>query len=454
MKNKVLLGMVVLFVFSGLVGLLHSAAGENRGIGGTGLAHGSASPQKWAIIIGVGDYEDPGISDLPNAVNDAQALEQTLLSLAEGFPRENVTVLTDTQESARLPRRSNLIRFLTGRLRLAGIEDTVLVYFAGHGTTAGDALYLLPSDAALVDVSQTGPAFAEVERLLDECRARKKVLILDACHSATGRGDDVQTRVAIAELERASQGKVVLASCGERERSHEMPKTGHGAFTFFLLEGLKGKADSNGDGHITATELSLYTWDATRRWASQQGLTQTPWRQGQVAGDIVLAKAHAGGFLGPTPPTPNGPMRPQDDSGTAETDTKRFEKLQGGVILDRRTGLQWLVGPEKVKYGKAEEWVTNSNVDGGAWRMPSHAEVLSLYDPKAGPRNRDPLFASNSVIWTGDVHRQRTTFVSSDRRVVFVFYTERFYPTLQLKAGTAYGMLRSEKFGVYAVRSN
>ena len=260
-------------------------------------AHGGAAqqapPQRWAIVIGINDYEDKGLEDLSEAVHDAQAVHDVLIGLPEGFPEENMTLLIDGNEKA--PTRSNLIRYLTSSLRLPGTNDTILLYFAGHGMTKDGALYLLPSDAASINIEQTGLAFAEVQRLLDECKAKKKVMILDACHSGTGRSNDTMDEDFARELERASSGKVLLASCTANERSYEMPKTGHGAFTYFLLEGLKGAADKDDNGFITATELSIYTFEKTRRWAKEEGLSQTPMRRAEVSGEITLGRYRVAG---------------------------------------------------------------------------------------------------------------------------------------------------------------
>ncbi|MBN2311947.1 MAG: caspase family protein, partial [Candidatus Hydrogenedentes bacterium] len=181
------------------------------------------APQKWALVVGVGDYQDAGISDLPKAVNDARAITQMLIAMPDGFPERNVLLLADTEGEARAPTRANMMRFLTSRLALVAEEDTVLVYFAGHGTTDGGALYLLPSDASLSNVAFTGFPFAQLEKVLEDTPARKKILILDACHSGTGRATETMSDHAIAELERASEGMVTLASCSGEELSHEMP---------------------------------------------------------------------------------------------------------------------------------------------------------------------------------------------------------------------------------------
>ena len=102
------------------------AAGQERGIAGVSSNPGDLGPQKWALIFGAGDYLDPSLSDLPNAVNDARAIRDMLVSAPGGFLRENVLLLADGEEDSRLPTRANLMRFLRSRLALVGPEDTIL----------------------------------------------------------------------------------------------------------------------------------------------------------------------------------------------------------------------------------------------------------------------------------------------------------------------------------------
>jgi len=83
---------------------------------------------------------------------------------------------------------------------------------------------------------------------------------------------------------------LVLASCGPDEVSHEMPEMGHGAFTYFLLDGLEGHADGNADGVLTASEVAAHVWDKTSTWALQKGFVQNPWRGGFQTGEFVLAR--------------------------------------------------------------------------------------------------------------------------------------------------------------------
>jgi len=79
----------------------------------------------------------------------------------------------------------------------------------------------------------------------------------------------------------------------------------------------------------------------------------------------------------------------------------RFMASSDGVITDSLTGLQWIVGPDrKMNYPEAEQWVSDCNVAGGGWRMPTRLELSTLYRKRATWRNMDPAFKTTGVyVW-------------------------------------------------------
>ena len=270
---------------------------------GVGKAVGDSPATKYAIIIGINRYEDQGIGDLSYAVSDARAVYAALTGAPDGFDPSHTVLLADDVPDAR-PTRANILRFLSARLMQVGENDTVLVYFAGHGTTvkkegsgkqkAEGRLYLLPCDAALSPLEETAVAYASVKGMLEASAARRKVLILDACHSGAGRALNRFSADIKKELESSGEGTFILASCGGEELSQERPELGHGAFTYFLLEGLQGGADADADGAIGVLELGEYTSRKTRDWAAFLGMVQTPWQILNFTDDIVLARPYAG----------------------------------------------------------------------------------------------------------------------------------------------------------------
>jgi hypothetical protein len=90
----------------------------------------------YAVVIGVGRYESPSIPSLRYSVADAEAMYAVLLG-SGGFKKENVVLLTDRSE--RKPTLRN-IKYALGTFlaRAAARDDTVVVYFAGHGAPEVD----------------------------------------------------------------------------------------------------------------------------------------------------------------------------------------------------------------------------------------------------------------------------------------------------------------------------
>ena len=80
----------------------------------------------------------------------------------------------------------------------------------------------------------------------------------------------------------------------------------------------------------------------------------------------------------------------------------RYTVSEDGVITDRRTNLQWFVGPDKVmNHYQAVVWVKELDVAGGGWRLPTIKEIQTIYDKGAGKRNLDPVFETTGWwIWS------------------------------------------------------
>jgi iron(II)-dependent oxidoreductase len=74
----------------------------------------------------------------------------------------------------------------------------------------------------------------------------------------------------------------------ENEVSYEYKEKKQGVFTYFLVEGLQGKADQDGNGYVTVDESYIYVYQQVRGWASERKYNQTPHRETRAAGEIVL----------------------------------------------------------------------------------------------------------------------------------------------------------------------
>jgi hypothetical protein len=89
--------------------------------------------KKWAIVIGVNDYLDPGIPKLNYCVADARILADQLTKSC-GYDPDRLLLITDDQSKKHLlPLARNLRDQTRDWLKQTSAGDTVLVYFSGHG---------------------------------------------------------------------------------------------------------------------------------------------------------------------------------------------------------------------------------------------------------------------------------------------------------------------------------
>ena len=121
----------------------------------------------------------------------------------------------------------------------------------------------------------------------------KKLILVDTCHSEGVGGKKTKTRAVdsdrfVKELQDANA--VIFTSSRGRELSQEDDKWGHGAFTYALIEGLKGKADLIKDGKISMKELDAYVSETVPQLThgAQHPITNTP--EGYVNFPVALVK--------------------------------------------------------------------------------------------------------------------------------------------------------------------
>lgn len=254
--------------------------------------------QQWAVLVGINDYAE--FEDLDFCKNDAVALAAKLVEM--GFPKENVSVLTDGASDAKdLPTRANIQTRIRNVLRVADEGDLVLVSFNGHGISAGGKTYLCPTGARRADPNDTMIPLLDVYASLSGSKASYKLLWVDACREDVLPGGRRSARASAelrdgfvaAALRDAPRGIATLCSCAEDQFSWEDPSLGHGVFTHYLLEGLSGIADAeergNRDNRVSIMELYNYASIKTRRWVlSEKDGVQTPELMLRATGDFDI----------------------------------------------------------------------------------------------------------------------------------------------------------------------
>lgn len=239
---------------------------------------------KYALIIGNTEYTDPGLVQLTAPGRDAEDFARVLQDKEIGaFDKVNVLIndLKHVVEEA-----------IDDFFNYKKPDDLLVLYFSGHGVRdEAGALYLAVKNTTRTKLRATGIKSDFIREVMDLSRSKRQVLILDCCYSgAFPQG----TKAGIGGLMGMPQafqgyGRYILTASDAIQLAWEgdkvIGKTDNSLFTHFLVKGLEGEADLDGDGRITVDELYDYAYEKVKYSTPNQ----TPSKfSSQQQGEIVL----------------------------------------------------------------------------------------------------------------------------------------------------------------------
>jgi peptidoglycan/xylan/chitin deacetylase (PgdA/CDA1 family)/TolA-binding protein len=251
----------------------------------------------WAAIIGIDDYQN--WQKLQYATRDALGVRDLLIQ-NYNFKPDHIVTLLNGQAT-----RHNILSLLGDQLAdstKVQHEDRVLVFFAGHGATrklaSGRELgYIIPVDADLTDYEGTAISMTNFQDISEAIPAKHLLFIMDSCYSglALTRGGGIpSSQNYLNEISRREARQMFTAGGADQQVADNGPN-GHSVFTWTLLQGLDGRADLNGDGVITATELAAYVAPAVSALSHQTPeFGNLP---GSEGGDFIFDLKHETEFL-------------------------------------------------------------------------------------------------------------------------------------------------------------
>ena len=239
-------------------------------------ARGAASgPQHWAVVVGISEYQNPGIPSLKYADKDAEAIADFLRKPEGGGYDSDHLCLLLNKDASLAKVKDALINFLSQAIDM----DLVVIYFAGHGApqpSRPQNVYLLTTDSDPNALGTTAFPMWDIQTVLARyINAKRIVVFTDACHSGNISADfatrglssteDNLVNQSLTDLSKTKPGIVVFTASAAGEVSQEYPEFGHGVFTYYMLEGLEGKADYNNDYTVTINELMQYVEEQVKR---------------------------------------------------------------------------------------------------------------------------------------------------------------------------------------------
>jgi hypothetical protein len=294
--------------------------------------------KRFALIIGVDDYEDTQITTLGGSTNDARTLVDALVRYA-GFPADQVTLLASDQTTERQPTRGNILRRLSNLRGAVPQDGMLLVAFAGHGMERGGQAYLLPSDAQVSNdvrlLEETAINVTRMKEAIKETGVSQVVLILDACRNdPVGRAnaDNPLTQTYTRGFNFDIRNREVTAfatlyATAVGHRAYEFKEKRQGYFTWELVEALKGHA-ANEKGEVTLASLVKYLQEQVPKHVQiDLGKEQRPFAiiEGYKADELVIAVA--GEASSTSPDTPSSTQA----ANLAAADTNMWELIKNST---------------------------------------------------------------------------------------------------------------------------
>lgn len=249
----------------------------------------ATKPDLYVVSVGVSEYVESEYN-LRYAAKDANDIADLFESRKGQYGNVFVERLTNQNAT-----KQNILK-VKERLMQSKVDDEVVIFLAGHGLLDQNLDYYLATwDINFRNPVENGLAYSDLEDILNGIPARKKILIIDACHSGEIDKEEIETLASstidngavkfrgfpnegrsggfgltnifnlmkeiFVDLRRGT-GAIVISSSGGGEFAYESPKWNNGVFTYAFLEGLKsGNADANGDGEILVSEIREYAFD-------------------------------------------------------------------------------------------------------------------------------------------------------------------------------------------------
>lgn len=184
---------------------------------------------KWAVVIGISDYQGTG-NDLLYPANDAMDMYNYLV--AKGFPTNHIVRLLNSQATA-----NNIIAAIDWmNAHETHTTSTCVFFYSGHGTTItgyddGDSEYV---DECIVSYDLYLIVDGQLRQEFQTFNSHKILFAFDSCYS--GGMNDLQ-----------GTGRVIDAACQETQYSWDGTSSMHnGVFTYYYMQGLSAYNSAEG----------------------------------------------------------------------------------------------------------------------------------------------------------------------------------------------------------------
>lgn len=234
-----------------------------------------------AVLIGCSTFTY--FDELPSVRNNLEDLGKCLLDKSIwGIQAQNLSRVYDPTDQGEI----------LGPIDSAAAEaeDTLLIYYAGHGMMDRNGNLRLAMQGSKPDKPWTATSYEEIRGTMQDCMAKRRVVILDCCFSghalgAMAGGEDPAKMVVDNAT---AEGTFLLAAAAENSYAIAPPGKKYTAFTGQLIDLLE-------KGYPDAPEfMNLnFLYRTLRLELRARGFPEPQKRDRNTAGELILARNRA-----------------------------------------------------------------------------------------------------------------------------------------------------------------
>lgn len=220
------------------------------GFGRSAVAAGPKPVRRIAVFVAANDGGDARV-ELRYAESDAYALAKVLRAVGGLRTDDEIQVYRATPRKIR--QAFERATALTKRANERGERTELVFYYSGHSDERG----LLLGERSM--------PYADLRGLLRAVPADVQIAILDSCASGAFtriKGGKRRPPFLMGTASKV-EGYAYLTSSSAEETAQESDRIGGSFFTHFLVSGLRGAADRDGDRKVTLSEAYQFAYDET-----------------------------------------------------------------------------------------------------------------------------------------------------------------------------------------------
>ncbi len=246
------------------------------------------------VAIGIDRYRSKGFNRLHNAVSDARGAVKAFTDV--GFAKRELVLDEDAT-------KQTLERLVQDDLRTLDQDDSLVLFYAGHGFTEDRQVggggskncgYLLPVDAE-PNKTSSWLSLNSWLREINDLPPRHILIILDACHSGIALDPQLIWRTRgprlpdpVERLRERRSRRIITSAHGDQQALDSGPTPGHSLFTGCLIEALTGGVGQE-HGFATTSSISVYVQHRVATWAGSRQTPDFGALENDDRGELVIA---------------------------------------------------------------------------------------------------------------------------------------------------------------------